>query len=161
MMKVGHACPDFPEELYKKFEQWWIMQSSAVVPKIQPTALPQSVRDMFYRNGSSPRQSNVQDGPANCIVPKTDPKTHSLQVISFVKYIAFAVLNVYIVAAQLLYDDAYNDVVETLYVYVRVCFSVCFSKPVPRAKNTYANQLRYGTRTSEAASLVRGKSSSE
>lgn len=81
MMKVGQACPDLPEDLYKKFEQWWIMQSSNVVPKIQPSVLPQSVRDMFYRNGSSPRQSNMQDNPANCIVPKSDPKTHSLQVI--------------------------------------------------------------------------------
>lgn len=80
MMKVGQACPDLPEELYKKFEQWWIMQSSAVVPKIQPSVLPQSVRDMFYRNGSSPRQSNLQDSAANCIVPKADPKTHGLQV---------------------------------------------------------------------------------
>lgn len=81
MMKVGQACPDLPEELYKKFEQWWIMQSSAVVPKIQPSVLPQSVRDMFYRNGSSPRQSGLQDNPANCIVPKADPKIHNLQVI--------------------------------------------------------------------------------
>lgn len=82
MMKVGQACPDLPEDLYKKFEQWWIMQSSNVVPKIQPSVLPQSVRDMFYRNGSSPRQSNIQDNPTNCIVPKSDPKTHSLQSVS-------------------------------------------------------------------------------
>lgn len=83
MMKVGQACPDLPEDLYKKFEQWWIMQSSAVVPKMQPSVLPQSVRDMFYRNGSSPRHTNLQDNPANCIVPKADhPKTLSLQVIS-------------------------------------------------------------------------------
>lgn len=94
MMKVGQTCPDLPEDLYKKFEQWWIMQSSTVVPKIQPSVLPQSVRDMFYRNGSSPRQSNIQDSPANCIVPKADPKTHSLQVISFVKYIVFTALRI-------------------------------------------------------------------
>lgn len=81
MMKVGQACPELPEDLYKKFEQWWIMQSSAVVPKIQPTVLPQSVRDMFYRNGSSPRHTNLQDSPTNCIVPKADPKAHGLQVL--------------------------------------------------------------------------------
>lgn len=84
MMKVGKACPDLPEDLYKKFEQWWIMQSSAIVPKIQPSVLPQSVRDMFYRNGSSPRHSsNVHDHVGNCIVPKAaDPKAqqHGLQV---------------------------------------------------------------------------------
>lgn len=84
MMKVGQACPDLPEDLYKKFEQWWIMQSSAVVPKIQPSVLPQSVRDaMFYRNGPSSRQSNLQDNPVNCIVPKVDIKAHGLQVIKF------------------------------------------------------------------------------
>lgn len=81
MMKVGQACPDLPEDSYKKFEQWWIMQSSAIVPKIQPSVLPQSVRDIFYRNGSSPRHSSLQDNPANCIVPKVDLKTHSIQVI--------------------------------------------------------------------------------
>ncbi|XP_050424357.1 uncharacterized protein LOC126835665 isoform X2 [Adelges cooleyi] len=79
MMKVGQACPDLPEDLYKKFEQWWIMQSSAVVPKIQPSVLPQSVRDMFYRNGSSPRHSNLQDNSSHCIISKTDVKPHILQ----------------------------------------------------------------------------------
>lgn len=94
MMKVGQACPDLPEDLYKKFEQWWIMQSSAIVPKIQPSVLPQSVRDMFYRNGSSPRHSsNVHDHVGNCIVPKAaDPKAqqHGLQVTAVRRRIFFA-----------------------------------------------------------------------
>lgn len=94
MMKVGKACPDLPEDLYKKFEQWWIMQSSAIVPKIQPSVLPQSVRDMFYRNGSSPRHSsNVHDHVGNCIVPKAaDPKAqqHGLQVTAVRRRTFFA-----------------------------------------------------------------------
>ncbi|VVC45465.1 Hypothetical protein CINCED_3A023372 [Cinara cedri] len=75
MMKVGQACPDLPEELYKQFEKWWIVQSSAVGSKMQPSV---SVRDMFYRNGASPRQPNHQENPTNCIVPKADSKAHSL-----------------------------------------------------------------------------------
>lgn len=102
MMKVGQVCPDLPEELYKKFEQWWIMQSSAVVPKLQPSVLPQSVREMFYRNGSSPRQSNLQDSPTNCIIPKVDPKTNNIQVIIIFLFYTFYVLRNNTIATKIL-----------------------------------------------------------
>ncbi|XP_050538554.1 homeobox protein dve-1 isoform X2 [Daktulosphaira vitifoliae] len=82
MMKVGQACPDIPEDLYKKFEQWWIMQSSSVIPKIQQSVLSQSVRDLFYRNGSSPRQTNLQDNLSDCIISKNENKPLGLQSVT-------------------------------------------------------------------------------